>query len=496
MNIIFLRHGEATDNVNKLISDKEIYWSTLTKDGILTVKKSLKNLPPNIDKIYVSPLPRTIETASYVSKLYPKTEVIIDNRIREIYHGKYTHQKNNEDLDNTRIKQINGDYFTRLGEYGENNYDIETRLSLFLKDIYQSNFKDNTIIIVSHGSITSYMKRILKIKTAHIQTGKVEIFNDVDFNPLFLHLKKLSKIKKEKINYRVEKIKDLNANPHLKKNLLKIAKEEFNNIEFTDQTFTSYIEGFKTKNLIQLTNPRFDNNIILVCFYKNFESFANFFMKHYLMIGIKNFVFIDNNSKDKTTEILKKYSNKVNISFWKINEESDCYKMCGWHQRIFEFYGKERFYLTVDSDELFIYPNYKKIKLDKFIEQEKLTMAKSLILDVYPNNELPNKNIEEYKYIDKGTYKTTMTVYGQRFYGGPCSRISGMNLSLQKIPLLKYTGKEVFANDHFYYPFNINTKAKLCTYLLHYELFNYQKNPITFYNEKISISQDNLNFKF
>lgn len=29
MNLIFLRHGEATDNVKKLISDKEIYWSVL-----------------------------------------------------------------------------------------------------------------------------------------------------------------------------------------------------------------------------------------------------------------------------------------------------------------------------------------------------------------------------------------------------------------------------------------------------------------------------------
>ena len=31
MNIIFMRHGEATDNVKELISDREIYWSVLTK---------------------------------------------------------------------------------------------------------------------------------------------------------------------------------------------------------------------------------------------------------------------------------------------------------------------------------------------------------------------------------------------------------------------------------------------------------------------------------
>ena len=33
MNLIFLRHGEATDNVKQLLSDKEIYWSTLTEQG-------------------------------------------------------------------------------------------------------------------------------------------------------------------------------------------------------------------------------------------------------------------------------------------------------------------------------------------------------------------------------------------------------------------------------------------------------------------------------
>ena len=50
MNIIFLRHGEATDNVNELFSDKEIYWSTLTEKGITTVKESIKSLSNNIDK--------------------------------------------------------------------------------------------------------------------------------------------------------------------------------------------------------------------------------------------------------------------------------------------------------------------------------------------------------------------------------------------------------------------------------------------------------------
>ena len=50
--------------------------------------------------------------------------------------------------------------------------------------------KNNNILIVSHGSIISTMKRLLDIKTSHIQKGKVEIFNDIDFEPLvrYMHI--------------------------------------------------------------------------------------------------------------------------------------------------------------------------------------------------------------------------------------------------------------------------------------------------------------------
>ena len=180
MNIIFMRHGEATDNVKELISDKEEYNSLLTEKGKREVEKSLDLLPNNIDVMYVSPLPRTIETANIVLLKYPNIKMIIDNRIREINYGKYSHQKNNSELDEIRRKQINGDNLIRFGDYGENKFEIETRLIDFLNDI--SNIKKDNILIISHGSIISYMKRILNIKSTHIKKGEVEIFNNVDLN--------------------------------------------------------------------------------------------------------------------------------------------------------------------------------------------------------------------------------------------------------------------------------------------------------------------------
>lgn len=196
MKLILMRHGEATDNVNELISDKEIYWSILTEKGIKTVEESVESLPDDIDIAYVSPLPRTIETANFVYKKYSNIEFIIDNRIKEIQYGKYSHCKNNEELDNVRMKQINGDYFTRFGDTGENKYDIEKRLSEFLNDIYNQN-KDKTVLVVTHGSISSYMKRILEQESTHIQTGKIEILDIKDNNKIINRLEELDKINNE-----------------------------------------------------------------------------------------------------------------------------------------------------------------------------------------------------------------------------------------------------------------------------------------------------------
>ena len=203
MNIILMRHGEAIDNVKELISDKEIYWSVLTEKGIETVKETLNILPNNLDIMYVSPFPRTIQTAHYVYEKYPSVKVNIDNRIREIYYGKYSHKKNNEELDDIRKKQIAGDFFTRFGEYGDNKYDIEKRLTEFLLDIYKNDDKNSTILIVSHGSITSYIKRILNVKSNHLKKGKIEIFNNVDFSNVIEHEKFLKDLSNKLIGEQI-----------------------------------------------------------------------------------------------------------------------------------------------------------------------------------------------------------------------------------------------------------------------------------------------------
>lgn len=318
-------------------------------------------------------------------------------------------------------------------------------------------------MVVSHGSITSYMKRILKIKTPHIQTGKSEIFNDVDFNPLFEHIKKLENIKKEKINSRLSKIEHIESEK-LKGSLESLIKNEFNNVDITEKMFNEYIEGLESNDLVQVTNPKFDSGIILVCFYDNFEEFASRWISHYISIGIKNFVLVSNDSNDNSTNILKSYTNKANISFWKLSKKYN--NLCGLKQRIFEYY-KENRYLTVEQHELFICKDYRILN--------ELNSIKSLTLDVYSN--------EGKEFVDKSTYKTSSTSYGQMYYGGPLFRLTNKKVPLQKIPLINYTGNEIYISSNFYYPFNINN-TKYSSYLLSY------KRIENLYDKDISISLD------
>ncbi len=174
MNIIFMRHGEATDNVKGVYSDKEIYWSVLTKRGEETVKETIRSLPKKIDKIYYSPLPRTIQTAHLVFEKHLEATTIVDNRIREIDYGSYGGRCNDQYLDEVRQKQGSGDYYIRFGEYGENRCEIETRLANFFADVAKDNAKDDTILIVSHGTVISFMKRVLGLPKARLEPGIAE----------------------------------------------------------------------------------------------------------------------------------------------------------------------------------------------------------------------------------------------------------------------------------------------------------------------------------
>lgn len=136
-----------------------------------------------------------------------------------------------------------------------------------------------------------------------------------------------------------------------------------------------------------------------------------------------------------------------------------------------EQYGHNRWYLNVDSDELFVFSDTMDGSIEKYIEGlHDSKSVKALMLDVYSKHPLfADCSLDDFIYFDKiGYRKDPHKSYGERVAGGPRRRIFGLESSIQKVPLVYYTGDEVIANDHYLYPWNLNT-GRLSTVLLHFK---------------------------
>ena len=80
---ILMRHGEAENNVNRVLVGRhlESHLTSYGRQQVAEAARFFQDVP--IEKIYASPVIRTIETAEIVSKILG-TSYEIDERLYEI----------------------------------------------------------------------------------------------------------------------------------------------------------------------------------------------------------------------------------------------------------------------------------------------------------------------------------------------------------------------------------------------------------------------------
>lgn len=114
-----------------------------------------------------------------------------------------------------------------------------------------------------------------------------------------------------------------------------------------------------------------------------------YFLKHYRDLGVDHFFFVDNDSDDGTRAYL---ADQPDVSLW---STSHSYRLArfgvdwlGWLQWQ---YGHKHWCLTVDADELLIYPDYatKDLRaLTGWLDRNNLPSYGALMLDLYPKGPL------------------------------------------------------------------------------------------------------------
>jgi 2,3-bisphosphoglycerate-dependent phosphoglycerate mutase len=146
-----MRHGQAENNVNRILVGRHIE-SHLTDYGRQQVEDTaryLQNVP--IEKLYVSPVIRTVETAKIVSKILG-INYEIDERLYEIDLGRLVGMNYDDIIDKygNLFLKFYAETDSTLSNYGVESFSAVKRRIKALMDEITDREHDKNVLLISH----------------------------------------------------------------------------------------------------------------------------------------------------------------------------------------------------------------------------------------------------------------------------------------------------------------------------------------------------------
>ena len=181
-HLIIIRHGEGEHNItheyNSNPKHPRYKPAHLTDKGQEQVKKAADLLLTHgfdnrtISAVYVSPLPRAIETANIVSEIgvFSKDKIHIDSRLIETQAG---------DREGLFIDKLTKDAWlvgpNEAKSYkGESNEDVRKRM-LVIYDEIEKKHKDGHVIFITHGMPGMELIDTLTQERVRLETAQLYI---------------------------------------------------------------------------------------------------------------------------------------------------------------------------------------------------------------------------------------------------------------------------------------------------------------------------------
>jgi glycosyltransferase involved in cell wall biosynthesis len=231
------------------------------------------------------------------------------------------------------------------------------------------------------------------------------------------------------------------------------------------------------------------DEVVVLVVVRDGRAYVKSFVEHYRALGAKHLIFLDNGSTDGTVEALKEYEDVTVFS------TALPFKRYGLTMRKYlaERFGRGRWTLNVDVDELFAYPYMDVVSLPAllgYLSENGYTAVVTSVLDMFPEEPLtdlvrhedePLKELhrfydvsevreEAYESVgDIGNVLSNPDVPILR--GGIRRTLFGMNSLLIKHPLIFLDGKlkPVDLSEHWVGDARL---ADFTGVLLHYKLLN------------------------
>lgn len=148
--IIFLRHGQAKNNTERILAGRT-EGIPLTETGVKQAEHTADFLQHmNISAIYSSPIQRAKHTAEIVGK-HNSLDVTIDDRLIELDMGKFTGMPYDEIFNNhgnVFMKFYNGEL--EIAHNGVETFSDVKKRVLGIVDHVIENHPDENVVLVTH----------------------------------------------------------------------------------------------------------------------------------------------------------------------------------------------------------------------------------------------------------------------------------------------------------------------------------------------------------
>jgi 2,3-bisphosphoglycerate-dependent phosphoglycerate mutase len=183
--VILMRHGQADNNVNRILVGRHIesHLTEFGKNQVLDTAKYLKEI--SIDKVLVSPVVRTVETAEIVCE-YLGVSYEIDERLYEIELGKLVGMNYEEII--LKYGNLFLQFYTEndaaLTHYGVESFaSIKQRIKNILDEITERCTNKNVLMISHLDPIKAAISILLDLKPEslyrwHIRNASLTILKN------------------------------------------------------------------------------------------------------------------------------------------------------------------------------------------------------------------------------------------------------------------------------------------------------------------------------
>jgi len=288
-----------------------------------------------------------------------------------------------------------------------------------------------------------------------------------------------------------------------------MAKFKYLILYYNARSFKNFISDYLETDFVKVKGNGLDSRystsgskVILICAVKNDLEKIQFQYEKLIRIGVENFCYIDNGSKDGTLEWLMKAEN---LSVYQTKDTFSSQRKNIWYYKVMKEYPLGQWFLILDSDEVPSFPHDESIQIPSlisFLELNEIENIDSFFVDLYPNKPIKEMEydfpLDNFNYFDNKFYLKA-TFKGLSVKGGFRERVffnSNYNSGpqLRKNSLFKSSNKYIYG-PHFGIPYHNNFVFEPIIAIKHYKFTNSDINKIPIIvNEKL-YANDSLEYK-